>query len=418
MSTAAPSTVTLELDGWTPPRLGEVHATTTRGRTMLSVTLDEAWLAEHRTVTLDPALQPFGGPQFAPKDVPLLGLLADSSPDRWGRLLMQRRAAQAARVAGQRPRPLDSFDHLLGVHDPQRSGALRVRTRDGRYLADGDQLAAPPWASLRELEHAAWSLDREGDLEDEPEYDAWLRLLVAPGSSLGGARPKAGVVDEHGALWIAKFPSTSDERDMGAWEYVVWRLAREAGIDVPEARLERLSRRHHTFLVKRFDRDGARRIHYASAMTIVGKSDGGPASYLDIAEAIIRYGATPAADLHQLWRRLVFSIFVSNLDDHLRNHGFLLEAGAPGWRLAPAFDQNPSPLPGAHALTIDGEEDANDLALALRVAKYFRVDPATAGEIVRVIMRAVATWEQIARGVGLSRAACEMMAPAFENASR
>jgi serine/threonine-protein kinase HipA len=331
-------------------------------------------------------------------------------------MLMRRRAAQDARSRGMRPRALGDLDYLLGVHDPQRAGALRLRTGDGRYLSDGVNLAAPPWSTLRELEHAAWSLDRDEDADESPESEKWLRLLIAPGSSLGGARPKAGVVDESGALWIAKFPSASDERDMGAWEYVTWRLAREAGVDVPEARIERLSRRHRTFLVKRFDRVGARRVHYASAMTLAGKTDGEPASYLDIVQAITRYGGEPAADLLQLWRRLVFSICVSNVDDHLRNHGFLLQPGARGWKLAPAFDQNPSPEAGVHALAIDGIEDSNDLELARGAAKWFRVSQREAAKIIREVRAVVASWDKVAREVKLSRAEIDLMAGAFESA--
>lgn len=403
----------LELDGWAPSRFGELHAATARGKTVLSLSLDAAWLEQHASTVLDPSLRPHVGPQYPDRGAPLFGLLADSSPDRWGRMLMRRRAAFEARLQARKPRNLGELDYLVGVHDLQRPGALRLRAPAGQYLSEGDHLAAPPWSTLRELEHAAWSLDADDDVGETPAYDAWLRLLLAPGSSLGGARPKAGVVDDRGALWIAKFPSAMDGRDVGAWEYVVWKLARAAGIDVPAARLERLTRRHRTFLVKRFDRVGKRRVHYASAMTLAGKADGETGSWLDLVQAVTRYGEAPARDLPQLWRRLVFSICVSNMDDHLRNHGFLLAPGRAGWALAPAFDQNPSPEAGAHALSIDGAEHGNDLELALGVAKWFRLTQRSAAEVLREVRAAVASWDKVARDIKISRGEVDEMAAAF-----
>lgn len=407
--------LTLELSGWSPARLGEVQATTARGRTLLSLCFHDAWLHQHCNLVLDPALLPFAGQQFPSNGMPLCGMLADSSPDRWGRLLMRRREARDARREGRRPRPLDVYDYLVGVHDPQRAGALRIRDAEERCLAQGEHLAAPPWATLRQLEHAAWSLEQDQE-PDDADYDTWLRLLMAPGSSLGGARPKAGVADEQGNLWIAKFPSASDERDMGAWEYVVWQLARKAGIHTPEARIERLSGKHHTFLSRRFDRANGQRIHYASAMTLTGKSDGESASYLDIVEALMRYGHAPAEDLKELWRRIVFSICVANLDDHLRNHGFLLAPDGTGWRLAPAFDQNPIPLGDAHALAIDEHDDANDLDLALSIVKYFRLSDRDANSTLTEVRTAVRMWEPLAEQIGISRAEREEMAFAFRSA--
>jgi serine/threonine-protein kinase HipA len=263
---------------------------------------------------------------------------------------MRRREAQLARAEGREERRLLESDYLLGVHDGHRMGALRFRMGE-RFLDDNDQLASPPWTSLRELEHASLQLERDG-AEDDPDYGHWLRMLIAPGGSLGGARPKACVRDERGRLWIAKFPSRLDEEDVGAWEHVVHVLAGRAGIVVPPAEVRRFGTRksgghgHHTFLSQRFDRTAeGERVHFASAMTLLDRKDGAGAhdgaSYLELADLLMRLGEDAPLDLEQLWRRIVFSVCVSNTDDHLRNHGFLL--GVTGWLLAPAYDINPDP---------------------------------------------------------------------------
>ncbi|MCP3880584.1 MAG: HipA domain-containing protein, partial [Sulfitobacter sp.] len=223
-------------------------------------------------------------------------------------------------------------------------GALRFRF-DGAFQDNNQEFAAPPWTSLRELEHACLQFERD-DAMDHPDYGHWLRMLIAPGGSLGGARPKTSVLDEDGNLWIAKFPSVRDAEDVGAWESVVHELADRAGVIVPKAQVRRFGSKHHTFLSKRFDRTASGgRYHFASAMTLVERSDGNAAdegaSYLELADVLIRLGANTRADREQLWRRIAFSVCASNTDDHLRNHGFLLKPN--GWSLAPAYDMNPDP---------------------------------------------------------------------------
>ncbi len=299
-------------------------------------------------------------------------------------------------------------------------GALRFRV-DGRFLDDNDELSSPPWASLRELEHASLVLERQGS-EDNPDYGRWLRMLIAPGGSLGGARPKASVRDERDWLWIAKFPSRTDEDDIGAWEHVVHALAMRAGVLVPEAQLrcfgsnQSAGRGHHTFLSRRFDRtlDG-RRLHFASAMTLLDYVDSQSAdqgvSYLELAELLMRIGASAAADLEQLWRRVVFSICVSNSDEHLRNHGFLLKP--TGWALAPAYDMNPDPHGEGLKLNISETDNAQDLELALSVASTFRIKPKRAPEIITQIASSVGQWRSVATSHGLSRAAQDRMRRAF-----
>jgi serine/threonine-protein kinase HipA len=249
------------------------------------------------------------------------------------------------------------------------------------------------------------------------EGEAWLRLLIAPGGSLGGARPKASVVDPHGHLWIAKFPSARDEHDVGAWEMVVHTLARSCGLRVPESAVRRFASRQHTFLVKRFDRaPTGRRLHFASALTLTDRGDGDDAasgaSYLEIARQVIDHGANTDADLRELWSRIVFNLLVSNTDDHLRNHGFLLVPGL-GWRLSDAYDMNPTPDAQGLKLNISEADNAMDLDLARSVAPYFRVAGKTANEIIERSQRVVRQWTRIADALGIPAREQERIAGAF-----
>ena len=306
-------------------------------------------------------------------------------------------------------------DYLLGVFDRYRMGGLRFKLAgDGPFLDNNDAIAAPPMTSLRTLEEASLQLENEGAV-DSPQFAGWLNLLMSPGSSLGGARPKASVVDPNGELWIAKFPSRKDDRDMGAWEMVVNELAVKSGLNIAEGKARRFTQDHHTFLTKRFDRRGEGRIHFASAMTLLGYNDGADAmagvSYLHLAEFIMRHGATPDADLEELWRRIVFNICVSNTDDHLRNHGFLL---APkGWILSPAFDINPIPSSTGLSLNISEHSNALDLDLACEVAEKFRVNEKKGEAIISKITKAVSHWRDIAAGIGISRGEMERMGMCF-----
>jgi serine/threonine-protein kinase HipA len=333
---------------------------------------------------------------------------------------MRRREAQLARAAGRAERRLLESDYLLGVHDGHRMGALRFRM-DGRFLDNNDELASPPWTSLRELEHASLQLERQG-VENDPDYGHWLRMLIAPGGSLGGARPKASVRDKQDRLWIAKFPSRHDENDIGAWERVVHDLAEKAGVVAPKAQLRRFGSStsgghgHHTFLSRRFDRTGdGGRLHFASAMTLLDRFDGEGAddgvSYFELADLLMRLGSNTSADLEQLWRRIVFSICVSNTDDHLRNHGFILQP--TGWALAPAYDMNPDPHGAGLKLNISETDNAQDIDLALSVASVFRVKKKRAEEIVSEVTEAVNRWRSSAASHGLPPTAQDRMRRAF-----
>jgi serine/threonine-protein kinase HipA len=310
-----------------PTLMGVLSASPARGREVFSFAYDERWLQTAGARALDPALRLFSGRQYPASGKESFGLFLDSAPDRWGRFLMDRRETRAARDAGRPRNFLLESDYLLGVFDGNRVGALRFRTEpNGPFLDDNAGLASPPWTSLRALEHACRQIEQPG-AESQPEYGEWLRMLIAPGGSLGGARPKAGVRDETGRLWIAKFPSRHDSVDFGAWEHVVYTLAFRAGIDTAPAKVRRFASEHHTFLIQRFDRTtaGTRR-HFASAMTLLGRSDGDDASagasYLEFAEFLAREGADVDRDLEQLWRRIVFFICVSNVDDHLQESRF------------------------------------------------------------------------------------------------
>jgi serine/threonine-protein kinase HipA len=402
-----------------PKRLGTLRVHPGRTGELFDFTFDDDALTDGALSkqTLDPDLGFFPGPQFPKGGRTTFGVFKDSSPDRWGETLIRRRFDRNKR-AGLVPRDarLGQTDYLLGVHDAFRSGALRYKLApDGPFLDDHDGSAAPPFVRLRELEAASRGLEDANT--DDPATDEWLRLLLAPGASLGGARPKATVADVDGNLWIAKFPSARDRFDVGAWEFVVARLAERCGLRVPISEARTFASAEHTFLVRRFDRrtSGAR-IHFASAMTLTGNKDGAGAStgasYLEIAEVIMSHGAAPREDLIELWSRIVFNVMVSNTDDHFRNHGFLLTPNA-GWRLSGAYDMNPVPDSSGLSLNINENDNALDLDLARSVARYFRIGNAEATSIIDRIADAIRGWREIAVALGITRSEQDDMAAAF-----
>lgn len=333
--------------------IGTLTIDNVRGRETFMFKYDGEYLRTDRPL-LDPSIRNVAGPQY-PLFNGIFGLLADVAPDRWGRKLIKRREK----------RTLFESDFVLGVCDLTRQGALRIKeSSDGPFVASDLGDAAPPWTTLRKLEESAKHLDAD----DSGDEEAWLRDLFRPGTSLGGVRPKANVTAPDGSLWIAKFPSVKDEWDVGRREYETSLMAKKVGLNVPETKAQKLSKTGTTFFSKRFDRVGEKRIHYASAMTMLGATDGeGDHSYLEIAEFIAANSAEPTEDLHELWRRMVFSELVRNTDDHLRNHGFLLTS--KGWRLAPMFDVNPNPEGGEHAL---------DMGDIIADADYYRLTKAEA----------------------------------------
>jgi serine/threonine-protein kinase HipA len=399
-----------------PLLMGWLQATPSRGKEIFSFEYTREWLNTANAQQLDPDLQLYAGPQYLQEEKSNFGVFLDSSPDRWGRMLMRRREAVMAKLEGRKEKTLQESDYLLGVFDKHRMGAIRFKeTTTGDFLNNDQRFATPPWTSLRELEYASLQLERD-DIADDAEYMHWLNMLIAPGSSLGGARPKASVIDAAGNLWIAKFPSSNDDKDIGGWEMVVNDLAIKAGLHVAESAVQKFSGRHHTFLSKRFDsKNNGARIHFASSMTLLGYSDGADpqdgVSYLQLVEFLTRYGAKINEDLEELWRRIVFNICVKNIDDHLRNHGFLL---APkGWVLSPAYDINPVETGRGLSLNISENDNSLDLDVAISVAGYFRLEHKRAQKIIAEVQKAVGKWASVAQTYKISRNEQNRMAAAF-----
>ena len=395
--------------------MGTLQAEQVRGKEIFSFSYEKEWLETGSALLLDAHLGLYAGPQYNNDDKPNFGLFTDSSPDRWGRVLMERREALNARKENRRPVPMLESDYLLGVFDLYRMGGLRYKlSPEGEFLDADIAKAAPPMTSLRTLEEASLHLE-EDDASEDASFATWLNMLMSPGSSLGGARPKASVIDPKGQLWIAKFPSRKDDRDIGAWELVVNELAKKSGLDVAEGTAKRFTQDYHTYLTKRFDRQQSDRIHFASAMTMLGYTDGDNSasgvSYLHIAEFIQRSSFQPDKDLEELWRRIVFNIAVSNSDDHLRNHGFLLASN--GWMLSPAYDINPIPQSRGLSLNISEFSNEPDLDLALEVAEKFRVQSPNAKAIINKIKRAVSQWLKVAETTGISKNEIQRMRTCF-----
>jgi serine/threonine-protein kinase HipA len=398
-----------------PLLMGILNSVHSKGKEIFSFEYTQEWLASGNGQILDPDLKFYGGRQYSEGDKLNFGLFLDSSPDRWGRVLMKRREAIIARKENRKQVTLFESDYLLGVYDEHRIGALRFKLDpEGDFVSREQELAAPPWTSLRELEQA--SLQLEQDDFDDDEALKWLNMLMAPGSSLGGARPKASVRAPNGQLWIAKFPSGNDIVDIGGWEVVAMEIAMNAGVKVAPCKAQKLSNKHHTFLSQRFDRiANGGRIHFASAMTMLGYTDGADyttgVTYLELAEFLIKNGGNVNEDLTELWRRIVLNVCIKNTDDHLRNHGFLLTD--QGWVLSPVYDVNPFPDGTGLTLNISDEDNSLDLDLVRSVAPYFRIADQQAEEIIAQVLNSVRNWRKIGVKVGLSKREQDLMERAF-----
>ena len=387
------------------------HLTRSTSKTGDTVRFDysEGWLKDAGPIAsfeLDHELGLASGPLYAYAGADQLsGIFVDCSPDRWGKMLMDRREAIEAREQKRRVRTLRSWDFLLGVNDESRMGALRLSDAASGHYVDSSSLSAPPITELRSLEAAADRVERG----DDEHVAKWIKQLIAPGASLGGARPKASFRDTDGTLWLAKFPALEDRRDVGHWEYLTFQLSLAAGIDMPQARVQKLSSRGHTFAVQRFDRTPTSRRTYTSAMTRLARNESEGASYLDIVEAIESGGSSTQIDLQleQLFRRVLFNILIGNRDDHLRNHGFLREGN--GWALSPAFDVNPNPDKGEHVLTIDGSDTSPDSSLLMATAAFYRLKPNAANEIELKVRNAVRGWQEKAKALRLRNDEIELM---------
>jgi serine/threonine-protein kinase HipA len=368
-------------------------------RQSASFEYDSEWLKHSEKFALDPALQLTSGAFHTTPDQILFGAIGDSAPDRWGRVLMRRAESVRAKSMAETARTLSEVDYLLGVNDESRQGALRFSLKDGGpYLNLKNKEGIPPLIDLPRLLSAT-----EHYLNDEETAED-LKILLAPGSSLGGARPKASVRDKDGHLTIAKFPEKDDEVNVVVWEAVALTLAEQAGINTNQWRLETIMDKP-VLLLRRFDRQAGHRIPFLSAMSMLGAKDNDPHSYLEIAYAITQHGANPNSDLEELWRRIIFTVLISNTDDHLRNHGFLYERHK-GWRLSPAYDINPTPVEiKARMLStsIDHDDPTASIDLALSVIDEFRIKKARALEIIKEVAIAVSEWRSVATQFGLKK---------------
>lgn len=396
-----------------PVQVGVLSAYFAKGRKSFSFEYKKEWLQKGLYRTLDPDIAFYQGPQY-PAGKENFGIFLDSMPDTWGKTLMKRREVQNARVRGEKAKTLYEIDYLLGVYDASRMGALRFKTElDGPFLDDDKENPTPPWSSLGDLQKAVEHLEADTQSEDARQ---WLAVLIAPGSSLGGARPKANVLGKDKSLWIAKFPSITDKVDKAAWEFLAYKLATSCGIEMAESKIEKIAGHHHTFLTKRFDRKNLGRVHFASAMTMTANNEETikekPGSYLDLVDVIENYGSDVGSDLRQLWRRIVFNIAISNTDDHLRNHGFILNER--GWELSPAYDLNPSIEKDGLALNIDMDDNALDFELAKSVGEFFRLSADEMDAIIKEIVSVVGNWTVVARGLGIKKSEIELMAQAFK----
>lgn len=400
-------------------RVGMLRHNPRRSELAPSFEYDASWLANEQRFMLDPRLELWRGEQYPDAGNANFGILMDSAPDRWGRVLLERREALEADREQRPMRTLQEVDFLLGVHDFTRMGALRFRsgadasisstisspissTVTNPFLAN-HPLPAPPVTRLAELAHISRRIEEPGG-EKLPEYEKWLSMLIAPGTSLGGARPKANFTELDDTLWFAKFPAHDDRFDIGAWEYITHVLAAKAGITVPPARLLQLGERYGTFCVQRFDRIGHQRLMFASAMTLLERRDGeAGASYLDLAQFIQDQGAQNHinSDLAQLFRRVLFNVLIGNRDDHLRNHGFIREPS--GWRLSPAYDMNPNPNRGSHILSLDGYRCEPEVKTVLDTAEWYRLGKTEAQGMLEEVQAGIRDWRVEAGRQGLGR---------------
>ena len=385
-----------------PLLVGELGCESIRGTQSYSFKYSTEWLNQNAGIILSEDIRNYTGMQYTQPGKEIFGCFSDSLPDRWGRTLMIRREQTLAKEEGRPVRNLSSFDMIMGIEDESRMGGFRYsKTPDGDFINVTDRLSIPPIVSLRELiaaSHALEEAEEKGELVEEK----WIRQLHSPGTSLGGARPKANIIDEDGFMKVAKFPSRNDSGDVELWEHIAYVLARKAGIGVPDTRVVKVGSQYHTLLSKRYDRtDDGRRIHYASALTMLGLQDGAGADegygYLDIVDFIIRGCTDVENNLRELYRRVAFNICIGNSDDHFRNHGFLLTAR--GWTLSPAFDMNPT-LNAHQGIMISRYTNESDLDALLKASEDYFIPRDEAAAIISSVKSALKDWQKVAKILG------------------
>ena len=395
--------------------VGELSFDSVRGNETYSFSYDKEWLAKYGDVFLSEDLQNFPGVQYTRPERDIFACFSDALPDRWGRTLLNRREQIAAADEKRPVKRLTSFDYLMGIDDASRMGGLRfAKTEGGEFINVDPNLRVPPLASVRELIHAAHEIEESEEKQQLPAKK-WLVQLLHPGTSLGGARPKATVVDENGKLTVAKFPSRKDDYDVALWEHFCHVMGRKAGLNVADTRIIN-GENHHVLLSKRFDRnDEGKRIHFASALTLLGLEDGDNAStgcgYPDIVDFIIQHGCNVEQNLEEIYRRVVFYIIVGNADDHFRNHGFLLTR--KGWKLSPAYDINPT-LQDYQSLLINRSTNESDLNILLNAAGDYMLSNDKANNIISEVKEAMKSWQTEARRLGIPQRDIDTFAPRID----
>jgi serine/threonine-protein kinase HipA len=402
--------VSIELQGENH-LVGKLWSHTYKGHESASFQYEDNWLRNINKFALEPQLLLTEGSFHTNPGKSIFGSIGDSAPDRWGRVLMRRANFLKSQKDKITPRSMSEIDYLLGVNDESRIGALRFSTEpNGPYLSSTNTRSIPPLIELPKLLSASDNFTKNEEDEDD------LKLLLAPGSSLGGARPKASIKDNNKKLAIAKFPRHDDEYSVTLWEALALSIAKLAEIPTPNWRIENITNKP-VLIIKRFDRNKLGRVPFISAMSMLGANDNEHHSYLEIVDAIRQFGANPTNDITNLWKRIVFNILISNTDDHLRNHGFLFKS-TEGWSLSPMYDVNPTPTsikPRSLTTAIDFENTTASLELALSVAGEFNLTQSQAKQIAKQVANAVKQWRQIAKKLNIKPKELEYMASAFEH---
>ena len=395
--------------------IGEVSYESLRGSDSYAFQFNDEWLKRYGNLFISADLNNYKGLQYTQLEKDIFGCFSDALPDRWGRTLLNRREQILATEEKRPVRRLSSFDYLLGIDDSSRMGGFRFKkTPDGDFINSSNTLRIPPLTSIRELIHASREIEKSEEGNKLPDKK-WLTQLVQPGSSLGGARPKASVVDTDKVLYVAKFPSRKDDYNAGLWEHFCHLLAKKAGINAASTQVISTSDKYHTLLSRRFDRtDDGRRIHFASAMTLLGLSDGTNAStgngYLDIVDFILQNCTEVNKNLQELYRRVAFNICIGNSDDHFRNHGFLLTA--KGWTLSPAYDMNPT-LNEYQSLLISNSSSKADLAILSDACEDYMLPQDVATNIISEVVAAVKDWKALATRLGIANSEMELFGNTF-----
>ena len=410
-----------DFDWLKEPRLiGELSYESLRGSDSYGFCYKDEWLKDYGGLFLSDDLNNYPGQQYTAPGKDIFGCFSDALPDRWGRTLINRREQILAKDEKRLVRRLSSFDYLIGIEDFSRMGGFRFKeSMDGEYINASESLHIPPLTDIRELIAASSEIEKSEEEDQLPEM-RWIAQLVQPGSSLGGARPKASVIDENKILHIAKFPSRKDDYDVGLWEHFSHLLAKKAGVNAAETRVISTSDKYHTLLSRRFDRsEDGKRIHFASAMTLLGLNDGDNANtghgYLDIVDFILQNCTNVEDNLKELYRRVAFNICIGNTDDHFRNHGFLLTA--KGWTLSPAYDMNPS-LNEYQSLLINSSNNKSDLNELLNSCEEYMLQKQTGNKIISEVLDAVKGWRTLATRLGVFKREIEMFSDVLDERNK